>query len=642
MLIYASSFKEGIKPDPILTVSEDADLHRYLPRTSSHEHGRYRTSRVPYLKEPMDCLSVTSPVRRVVAVKPTQIGWTESAINWLFYIAKNTPGPCMMALPTVELAKRHVKSKVMPSLRAMPELRDRIRSIKDKRSEETFVKEFPGGFWQFIGAASAAALRSVSIKYLIKDDLDGWESEVGQEGDPADIIDKRTDAFGNTAKILEISTPTDKELSRIMRAFESTDQGYYYVPCPHCKKEQKLEFGGKESDFGIKFESNDPNTAKYLCIHCHKLVSEYQKTWMLENGIWIPTYPERKLERGFKLNSLYSPVGWVSWAKIVKEFLAAKKRPAKLKVFVNTRLGDAWEAEGDRPDWIVLKARAESYRVITDEKARVPNNALLITAGVDVQKDRLAVLITGWGRGEECWMLYWSEIFGDPEKSQVWIELDELLNRSFTHTSGVSLRIACTAIDSGALTQIVYNYVRERSTRVIATKGSSRPGKPILGRPSSQDVNYKGKVIRDSVKLWPIGPDTAKEIIYPRLRIKEPGPGMIHFPIGLSDDFYQQLTSEKQVTRYDTKGYPKKVWVLPSGSRNEVLDCFVNTFAAAMKIGLSRMPWDRLEKSIKGEVFVQGSTIEERIKEVRNQKRRPQRKSGRPKSILDNLTLRTH
>lgn len=634
--MYSKAFKIGIAPDPLLTVSQYADQKRKLPRTSSSEYGQYRTSRTPYMREPMDCLSVTSPVRRVVVQKPTQMGFTDGlAINWLLYIADMAPGPTMMILPTVDLAKRNVKGKIQPSLREMPDLVKKIRDIKDKRSEEMLVKEFPGGFWQFLGSNSAAALRSVSIKNLIKDDLDGWEMEVGQEGDPSDIVEKRTDSFGNTAKILEISTPTDKEFSRIEKSFLETDQSYFYVPCPHCKKEQRLEFGGEGADLGLKWEKGDPSTVRYLCKHCHEYIPEYQKTWMLENGVWIPTYPNRKYERGFKINSLYSPVGWVSWEKIVREFLKAKKLPAKLKVVVNTRFGETWEEAGDRPEWSTLKARAETYRVASDEQFYVPQKGLLLTAGVDVQKNRLAVLITAWGRGEECWILFWGEIFGDPEKSQVWKDLDDLLNKSYIHESEVPLIISCTAIDSGALTQIVYNYVRRKS-RVIATKGQSRSNLPILGRPRSQDVNYKGQIIKDGVKLWPVGSDTAKGVIYPRLRIKEPGPGMIHFPMGLDDDFYQQMTAEKQVTRY-VKGFPRKEWILPSGKRNEVLDCLVLNMAAAIKVGLNRMPWSRLEKSILGQVSIPNQSDKQYPTDPPTKKSKRSRVQS--KSSL-NLTLR--
>jgi len=504
----------------------------------------------------------------------------------------------MMVMPTVELAKRHSKSKVAPSLREMPYLQSKIKDVADKRTgDQILMKEFPGGFWQFIGSNSAAAMRSVSIKYLIKDDLDGWESDVGGEGDPSEIIEKRTDAYSATSKILEISTPAEKELSRIEKSFLFTDQGYYYVPCPHCKQEQSLEWGGAGVDHGIKWDEGKPETAQYLCKHCHKLIPEYHKTYMLENGVWISKFPEIKLERGFKLNSLYSPIGWVSWAKIAQEFLKSKSIVEKLKVFVNTRLGDAWEEAGDRPDWIVIKGRAEPYRIIMDEKARIPERALIITAGIDVQKDRLACLFAAWGRGEECWVLWWGEIFGDPELPTIWEELDELLNRGYVHSSGITMHILCTAVDSGALTQIVYNYVRTHYPRVIATKGMSTPGKPILGHATSQDVNFKGKVIKGGVKLWPVGADTAKRLIYPRLRIVEPGPGRIHTPIGFDDDFYMQMVAEKLVTRF-VKGFPIKEWILPSGRRNEVLDCMVLCYAAAVRIGLNRMPWDKLEQNM--------------------------------------------
>jgi phage terminase large subunit GpA-like protein len=317
---------------------------------------------------------------------------------------------------------------------------------------------------------------------------------------------------------------------------------------------------------------------------------------MLDNGVWIATHPNRsEYHRSFSLNSLYSPLGWVSWEKIVREFLEAKHAPAnkKLQVWVNTRMGLTFEAAGERPEWITLKNRSEPYQILT-----VPQGGLFLTAGVDIQDDRFAIEILAWGRGEECWIIYWGELYADTSNPRAWTELNDFLSRDFNHFSGISLKIHCTAIDSGYRTNEVYDYVRQHSPGVIAVKGSSTAAQPVIGHPSFQDIDYHGTVIKRGVQLWPVGTDTAKSTIYARLKITEPGPRYIHFPLGLDDSYYRQLTAEKYVERYDKNGKPKRDWILPSGKRNEALDVTVYALAAAVRSGLERMNWTKLESII--------------------------------------------
>jgi phage terminase large subunit GpA-like protein len=508
----------------------------------------------------------------------------------------------MMMLPTVELAKRHSKTKITPSIRAMDCMSGLIHDVKEKGGGNTIlIKEFPGGSWSFVGSNSAAALRSVSIKYLILDDIDGYEVSVNQEGDPAELARKRMDAFSSSCKELRMSTPTIKEFSKIEKYFQEGDQSFYHVPCPHCGETQTLEFGGPDATFGLKWDRAKsgrhlPQTARYLCLHCGTLIKEHRKTWMLENGLWIAKFPDLSdYHRSFALNSLYSPYGWVSWEKIVREFLEAKRDPTKAKyqVWMNTRMGLVYEAGGEQPDWEKIKNRSEPYRPMS-----IPSGGLLVTAGVDVQADRFAIVVTAWGRGEECWVIYWGELYTDTAQQAAYDELSEFLSRKFPHLSGIELGLSAYAVDSGYRTDDVYNFCRTRSPIAMATKGSSLQGHPSLGRPTKQDVNYLGSTIKNGIQLWPIGSSTLKATIYGRLKIESPGRQYIHFYDGLPDDFYNQLTSEKQMTVYDKNGVAKRVWVLPSGKRNEALDCICGARAAAIRSGLERMDWDKLSAVI--------------------------------------------
>lgn len=584
--IYCAAFADGLRPDPDLTVTEWSDLHRMLPKKSSSEPGKYRSSRTPYLREVMDALSNGSGVSEIVVVKATQLGFTECGNNWFGYVADASPGPMMMIFPTAELAKDHSKQKLQPTIMETPRLKGKVKEHRTRDSGNTIqTKEFPGGILFLSGSNSSAFFRSKSIRYLFLDDLDGFEADVGGEGDPAELARRRTDTYGNRKKIFEVSTPTIKGISRIERSFAESDQRYYHVPCPHCGAFQRLEWGGEGADFGIKFDRDGHGAVTdtwYECRACHGRIDESYKTDMLEAGWWIPTCPERS-KRGYQLSSLYSPVGWVSWRQIVKEFLEAKPHKERLKVWVNTRLGEPFEETGDQPEWRLLQARCEPYETLT-----VPMGGLLLTAGVDVQDNRLAVVIRAWGKGEESWLVFYGELYGDPGQPELWDQLDGLLSRTFTRADGTEMHVVSAAIDSGGHhAQDVYAFTRRKAPGTIAIKGASRINQPVIGRPSTVDVSWQGKTIKDGARLWSVGVDTVKGIIYSRLKITDPGPGCYHWPIGTPDEYFIQLSAEKQITRY-VKGFPKLEWI-KTGPRNEALDCEVYCYAAAVRAGISYM-----------------------------------------------------
>ena len=579
---YSDSFLFGLRPDPTLTVTQWADLKRMLPSKGSTEPGKYRSSRTPYMIEIMNNMSVFSGVQEQVTMKGTQLGFTCGGENWIGYIIDCVPGPTIMTLPTVELAERFSKQKLAPTIQETPCLREKVSEKRIKSSTNTILaKEFPGGILFLIGANSSAGFRQSSIRNLFMDDADGFTADAGGEGDPAELARKRTDSFGAKRKIWTNSTPTIKGASRIERGYNESSQAQFYIPCPHCGGVQTLEWGGVEADFGIRFMRDEDGQlidVWYECRHCHRRIDEYQKTKMLEAGEWVHKYPDREI-RGYQLSALYSPFGMFSWRDAVKSFLKAKGHPLRMQAWVNTVLGLPYEEKGEQPEWTVLKSRAEPYQYFT-----APDGVKLITAGVDVQDDRLAVVVKGWGLAEESWLLWHGEIYGDTSIliGGPWDQLDLTLMRDFG-----GRRINLMYVDSGGhRTQEVYTYCRQRSPLVMAIKGAVGTGKPVLaGPPSKQDVDWNGTKITNGVLLQNIGTDTVKTTIYGRLKLIEKGPGYYHFPINASDEYYQQLTAEKKINEVDKKGYPVQKWI-KIRPRNEVLDCEVYAYAAATKLGV--------------------------------------------------------
>lgn len=557
---------EGLRPDPDITVSEWADEFRFLPKKASAEPGRWRTMRTPYLREIMDCLSPQSRVERVVFMKGAQIGGTEIGFNWLGFIIHHCPGPVLMVQPTVEIAKRVSKQRLAPSIEETPVLRERVAEARSRDSGNTmFVKEFPGGLLILTGANSAVGLRSMPIRYLFLDEVDGYPGDVDGEGDPVSLAEKRTDTFSRK-KIFMVSTPKIKGLSRIESEYLTTDQRRYFVPCPHCGNMDWIRWPN------IQWEEGRPETATLLCEACGSLIEERHKTWMIERGEWRPTAESDGSTAGFHLSSLYSPLGWKSWGKCAREFLKAKRDPSKLKTWVNTVLGETWEEEGDDIDMDSFKARLEDY------PAEVPAGVGVLVASVDVQGDRLECKVKGYGAGEESWLIAYSQFHGDPGRQEVWNELDGFLRQEFVHQSGVKMKISAVGVDSGGLhTEQVYRFCKARTGRRIwALKGGSMRGKEVVGRPSDKN--------RYRTKLFLVGTDTAKDIVFSRMRIKTPGPGYMHLPAWVDDEYIEQLTSERAIRKY-VKGRGTVREYVKTRERNEALDLEVYCLATLYTLG---------------------------------------------------------
>lgn len=584
-------FADGLTLDLAVQYTEWADQCFYLPRESSAEYGRYRSSRTPFVREILDELSPSSPAQVVVCVKPTQTAGTTIALIFLCGMIDMYPGPALMFLPTDSMARSFSKKKLAPTIRAVPALREKVREPKSRGSGNTILaKEFPGGSLMLTGSNSGASYRSESIKYLVLDDFDGFEVDIEGEGSPEELADRRTGTFPGR-KIYINSTTTEKDTSNIERAFEHSSQGYFSVPCPHCGGLQYLRWGGKDADFGIKFtrdEGGQVVEAWYQCEHCGERIDEHHKTSMMEAGTYVHQYPDRPV-RGFRYNALTSPVGWVnSWRYIAQKYVEAvhdlrEGSDQKYKTWLNSFMSEPYEEAGERPEWADLKARAEPYQPLN-----VPEGVEILSVGTDVQHNRLAVSVWGWGPGEECWLVYHIEIAGDPLHDDVWEQHDSLALGTFRRTDGAEMHALSVGVDAsdGVTTQAVRAYCRKRVPRVFALKGASTKGKPVVSVPTRQDLNWRGERIPGGVEMWSIGTDTAKATLYGRFRVADPGPGRIHTYIGLDDEFYRQLTAEKLVTRF-VKGYPVREWHNVRGNRrNEALDCFVYAYAAAIRAGL--------------------------------------------------------
>lgn len=601
---WMAAFCEGLRPDPDMTVDAWADAYMYIPKSvGGPEPGNYRTDRTPYAREVMRALSPASPYRRVVVMGASQMLKTQVALNWIGASIHQAPGNILALFPTEKLVKR-VSHRLGETIKAVPVLNERVAAPRSRDSRNTLdTKEFDGGTIYLATARSASNLSEISCRYVYGDELDRWEMDVGGEGDPVELAEARTSNFGYNAKIYYSSSPTIEGASLIETLFRQSDQRRYFVPCPHCHVGQELVQQYLAWDSGL-------TRAWYVCPHCGAEVEEHHKTALLAEGEWRSQAAGDGQTAGFQISQLYAPLGWTSWLGLARKYSKAKRALERgdkgpMQVYYNTRLALPFDAADERTSAAELKKRAEAFPALT-----IPPGCLELTLAVDTQGNRLEYLIIGWGDGLERWVIDYQVLMGRPAEAEVWAELDKVLARPIFNGANQALRISACVIDSGGhATQEVYEYTRRRrSLYVLAVKGGSKPGRPIIStKPSKVDINRRGKTIPAGAELWMIGTDTAKDWLFSRWLLPG-GPGSIHFNRDLPDTFYDQLTAERKLIRY-VKGFQRAEYVKSPGDANEALDLCVYNLAAAHFLGLhKRRPseWkrirDRLEPAT-GDLF---------------------------------------
>lgn len=559
-------------PPPKISVSEWADRERKLSPESSAEPGQWYTARAEYQRGIMDAFNDPS-TEMVVVMSSSQVGKSEILLNTAGYYISQDPSPIFVLQPTLDVAQSWSLDRLAPMLRDTPCLRGKVRDPRARDSRNTLLhKIFSGGHITVAGANSPSSLASRPIKVLLFDECDRYPASAGTEGDPIELAKKRTTTFWNR-KIGLFSTPTIKDLSRIEAAYEESDQRKYYVPCFYCGEYQVMMWAQ------VKWPKNEPEKAAYHCRYCETMISDVDKLKMLSAGEWRTEKTFRGIA-GFWLNELYSP--WVTFSQMATKFVEIKRSrdPERLKTFINTSLAETWD--GDASDLIEadsLLLRREAYGPL------VPADVAILTCGVDTQDDRIELEVIGWGAGEESWGVEYRILVGDPARSEVWKDLDTCLQKVYPHESGINLRILAACIDTGGhFTQQAYNFIRSREVRrIFGVKGANRPGVPIISkRPTRKNTG--------GINLFMVGTDAAKDQIYGRIKIQDPGPGYMHFPREYGEDFFKQLTAERVVFE---KGVRR--WKVKSGARNEALDIRNYALAALEILKLSpRFNLDRL------------------------------------------------
>lgn len=626
-------------PSPV-SLPRWAEHNFYLSAESSYVEQAWRPW--PFQIGILACFGCDD-IEEVNVAKSARVGYTKMLLAAMGYFAQHKRRNQAIWQPTDEDRDQFVKTELEPMLRDVSCMADVFPAFLAKNKSNTLKqKMLLGSTIHTLGGKAAKNYRRISVDVGLLDEISGFDLNVENEGAPFGLAAKRVEG-ASFPKMIVGSTPKLRGLCQIeSRVALAQLVLRYEIPCPHCGGYHTLRFGKPSSAYGMKWQKcdNADDTAasvRQLCPHCGSLYTQAEFAGVEARGEWRSAtgvrlvvdadgYPHFFDADGAPLPiprhvafdnlwSAYSPN--VAWSAIVRDYLAAiaKARTgdkSDLQTWTNTTRGQTWHDEGDKTDAGELEKRAEAYTLRT-----VPMGGLMLTCGVDVQDDRWECVVWAHGRGDEMWCIDYTVLYGNPGNEAEWDKLDAYLSTRFRHASGQMLPIEATAIDTGGhFTHQVYNFCRTRERRrIFAVKGEARPGLPIKGRASMQDVNWRGKILKRGVKLWLVGTDTAKDLLHGRFKVTQPGAGYVHFSRELPTVFFTGLTIEQRVLVKTATGHAYR-WVNPPHGRNEPLDCTVYALFAAHALDLHRYTsamWTRIESVVQpanGDLFAAQPTTQ--------------------------------
>lgn len=511
-------------------------------------------------------------IERVTLVKPVRVGFTTLLTGAIAGFVANDPSPILAVLPTEADCRDYVVSDVEPIFDASPSIRSLLSGDTKEGDRDTMLsRRFPGGSLKVVAAKSPKNLRRHNVRVLLIDEADAMAAT--KEGNPLLLAEKRTLSFADR-KIVIGSTPVDTDTSNVLKRYEESDKRVFECPCPHCGTFHELRWAH------IKWPDGEPEKAAWECPTCERVATEKHKLAMVENGQWRITAPTVKGHAGFRLNALVSLLENAAWGKLAVEWIAAQKDPEDLKTFINTILAEGTTGGGTELDEQELLERRQPFSL--DD---IPASILTITAGVDVQHDRLEVSLVGWDRDGLPHVLGHVIIDGQWDDDETWADLDVLLKERWRHPAGGTLGVDAACVDAGdgvTMDKVIAFCGPRIRRRVMAIKGR---GGNIPWIAASRSDKRRGS-------LWIVGVDGIKAALFNRL-----AKGEIRFSDKLDIDYFEQLTGERMVVRY-RRGARQYEFVPVVGKRHETLDCAVYAIAAQKTLTINM---DRRESELKQE-----------------------------------------
>jgi phage terminase large subunit GpA-like protein len=576
---------QGAKVDPKINIVEWSNKYRILATEGAKLSGKYDMNYFPFLIEIAEHLSPQSPVQYVFVCKGVQLGFTELGNNMLFTYADLYPCPMLMVFPVKTLLKQHLDNKFWSGINVTPRLKEKIKPVKQgatNSSSSTFIK-FGGGSIVASWSESKSTFASGSYRVCHLSDIDRFPDDVGGEGDTVALASKRLSSFGEDRKLFGESSPTKKGVSKIYYEAKNGDQNRYFMNCPECKGRVTFLKDSFTYDFDeLTYELT--SDVSFVCEHCGSLIPEYQKHEMMrvENGAkWQPMNPDFRnpLRKTYFIGAYYSPI--YTWNEIFQELLDAEKdkelygKTNKLKVWYNTIDGTLFDDEAEKE----IETTVDQLLKRREEYQKIPDNVVLLSAGIDTQGDRFEVSVYGWVNDREKYLIAHYIIVGDPKDIATQKQLDKLLfSKFFECEDGGEMKIFCSAIDTGGnKTEHVYNYVlkRYKKYRLFAVKGGKSVDDPLV-----KDYSMVKTKRNKPLKLYVLGVNSAKDDWISDIE-EQFNSRYLHFSFNIQS-FFDGVTMDRDMSDRaflqqfleETKDENGR-WKNELRRRNEALDCAI-------------------------------------------------------------------
>jgi phage terminase large subunit GpA-like protein len=557
----AGTWLRAFRPPPKIAPSVFAEAEIILPSSANSIPGPLRLA--AYQRELVDAIAADD-AEIIVMQLSSQVGKSLSVDCQIAHCVANEPGPALHVSPTSQRALEFVRDRLDPLIAASPTLRKLVGTADNRKGTDSVsAKSYAGGQIAFASSFKPDELAARAIRYLFLDEVDRFAVSAAQEGSPVDLAIKRTQTFkGKGRKIVMVSTPTSRSASRINEWFERGDKRRFMMTCPDCGHAAPFEFAN------LRWDEGKPQTAHLSCPECGCVIDEPRRREMIENGVWVPTAEGEPGVRSYHLNELASKF---STMEAVARTYDAAKTPMQKQAWHNTCLGEVFDA-GVEVELTAseLAARAEPIA------APFASDIKFITAGVDVQSNRLECTFMAHHADDTHAILNHLKLMGDSSGDAVWQSLDAVLGTVFPLQNGQSLNVAVVAVDAGFNADQVMKFVhsqRRKSRACYAVKGKAGFGEPAL--------RWGGR-LKGQMKLLLVGVDGVKLIVQKHLALQTIGPGYIRLPDHLPPEYFEGLASEELRVKI-VKGAPRYEF-FRTYRQNEPLDCACYAKAIAQAI----------------------------------------------------------
>ncbi len=624
-------------PSPPVPTAEWSQKHLKLPRENSDTPGDYDLYYCPYLYGIFAALD-DPLIHEVICMKAAQVAWTTALIAYILKRVDCEPSAIIGMFAGEGAARDFSDEKLVPIVKDTSRLKNKIDVTTSRKSgNRALHKNFPGGFLKLISSNAIRSVKSTPAKFVFVEEPDDSNENVKEQGDSVLLLWERTKRQRNPKRVLG-GTPSVKGFSRVERHILRSDQCVLPIVCNECGESHVLDFehvvwDEADSNWHIEYGTALPDTAVYVCPHCSCVWDDWQRKENIRNtvftaiengekfGGWINTAEFSGIAGFMELSELYACLPGAGLSELVKAYLEAEYRSAQgdenaRVVFQNSKLGRPYEFNDDRDNSEGLHQRAQEDEQSQHEELVCPADGLLLTCGIDVQHDRVELVIRAWGRNEESWLVYYVALYATTscadKKDTVWAALESQVFGPIKHISGINIYVAAVSIDSsdGTTSDAVYDWVRTMQKRypqrlVMAIKGASTGDPEIFATPKLKGVDHRNpkkqtKADRHGVKVYMVGTNKAKDWLAARIKLTGSGPGRFHYYADVRRDYFDHMTAEAKVP--SKRNPSKKVWTLRPGRRCEAWDCEVYALHAARAKRIHLMKpdeWERLNAEMK-------------------------------------------